>query len=62
MTGCWIETASTKKHAGNPLWNIRLNRKMWELYLRNDDGGMPEYATPMLTIDFSSLLPAYAEI
>ena len=35
---------------------------MWELYLRDGDHGMPQYAAPMLFSDFSGLPPAYVEV
>lgn len=62
VTDCRMETASMKKYTDGPMWNARLNRKMWELYLRNGDGGTPEYAVPMLAADFSNLPPAYVEV
>lgn len=62
VTDCRMETASMTKYTDSPLWNARLNRKMWELYLRDGDCGMPEYASPMLARDFSGLPPAYVEV
>lgn len=62
VTDCRMETASMRRFTDSPLWNARLNRKMWELYLRDGDKGMPEYAAPMLASDFSGLPPAYVEV
>ena len=62
VTDCRMETDSMKKYTDSPLWNARLNRKMWELYLRNGDCGMPEYAAPILAHDFTGLPPAYVEV
>ncbi len=59
---CRMETASMRKFTDSPLWNARLNRKIWELYLRDGDKGMPEYTAPMLAADFSNLPPAYVEV
>lgn len=35
---------------------------MWELYFRNGDEGMPQYAAPMLAAGFSNPPPAYMEM
>ena len=51
-----------KKFTDSPLWNARLNRRMWELYLRDGDYGMPQYAAPILAQSFSGLPPAYVEV
>ena len=50
-----------RTYTDSPLWNAGLNRAMWELYLRDGDAGMPEYAAPMLASSFSNLPPAYVE-
>ena len=62
VTDCRIDSASMTKYTDSPLWNAGLNRKMWELYLRDGDCGMPEYAAPMLAHDFSGLPSAYVEV
>lgn len=62
VTDCRMETSSMKKYADSPMWNARLNRKMWELYLRDGDHGTPQYAAPMLARCFSDLPPAYVEV
>ncbi len=62
VTDSRMETASMKMFTDSPMWNTRLNRKMWELYLRDGDHGTPQYAAPMLARDFSSLPPAYVEV
>lgn len=61
-TDCRMETVSMKKYTDSPLWNAKLNRRIWELYLRDGDCGTPEYAAPMLASDFSDLPPAYVEV
>ncbi len=35
VTDCRMETESMKKYTDSPLWNARLNRRMWEIYLRD---------------------------
>lgn len=62
VTDSRMETESMKKYTDSPMWNAGLNRRMWELYLRDGDGGMPQYAAPMLAQDFSDLPPAYVEV
>lgn len=62
VTDCRMDTASMQKYTDSPLWNAGLNRKMWELYLRDGDAGTPEYAAPMLASSFSNLPPAYVEV
>ena len=57
-----METDSMKKFMDSPMWNANLNRRMWELYLRNGDHGMPQYAAPMLAGNFAGLPPAYVEV
>lgn len=62
VTDSRMETASMRKYTDSPMWNARLNQKMWELYLRDADHGMPQYAAPLLARNFSDLPPAYMEI
>lgn len=62
VTDCRMATPSMRKYIDSPMWNARLNQKMWELYLRNGADGTLEYAAPMLAHDFSDLPPAYIEV
>ena len=62
VTDCRMETNSMRKYTDSPMWNAALNRRMWELYLRDGDHGMPQYASPMLARDFSDLPPTYIEV
>ena len=50
------------QHTDSPLWNAKLNRNMWRLYLRNGVFGFPAYAAPMLAADFTGLPKAYVEV
>lgn len=61
VTDSRMETGSMEKYTDSPLWNARLNRRMWELYLRDGDHRMPQYAAPMLAQSLSGLPPAYVE-
>lgn len=62
VTDCRMETPTMKNYTDSPMWNARLNKKMWKLYLRDGDYGMPQYAAPLLARDFSNLPPAYVEV
>lgn len=62
VTDSRMETRSMKKFTDSPIWNAKLNRRMWELYLRDGDHGMPQYAAPMLAGNFVGLPPAYVEV
>lgn len=62
VTDCRMETDSMQTYTDSPMWNAGLNRKMWELYLRDGDHGIPQYAAPLLARDFSDLPPAYVEV
>ena len=57
-----METESMKKYTDSPLWNARLTKKMWELYLKNGDMGMRRFASPLEAGDFQNLPPAYIEV
>lgn len=62
VTDLRMETASMRKYTDSPLWNAKLNRNMWRLYLRNGVFGFPAYAAPMLAADFTGLPKAYVEV
>ena len=62
VTDARMPTASMKKYTDSPLWNSRLNRNMWRLYLRNGCGKNPAYASPMEARDFSGFPDAYIEV
>jgi len=62
VTDCRMETASMRRYTDSPFWNAGLNRRMWELYLRDGNGGTPEYAAPILARDHSGLPAAYVEV
>lgn len=62
VTDARQNTDSMKKFDDVPLWNAKLNKKMWEFYLKN---GLPikkEYASPMETHSFNNLPNAYVEV
>ena len=55
-------TESVAKFRDTPCFNATGNEDMWEMYLRNGDFGMPQYAAPMLAEDLSGLPGAYVEV
>ena len=62
VTDARMQTPSMKQFTDCPCWNARLNRKMWQLYLRSGWGGLRAYASPMEAEDFGGLPDAYVEV
>ncbi len=56
-----MKTESMKKYYDTPNWDSELNYYMWKSYLSNGDFGMPEYASPMKSKNFSGIPQAYIE-
>lgn len=54
------ETKSIIKYTDTPMWNSILNKSMWDLYLKNGDHGMLEYASPSLA-DLKGFPKTYIE-
>lgn len=54
------DTESQKKYVDTPMWNSNLNRVMWELYLKDGDHGMINYASPSFA-DLKNLPKTYIE-
>ncbi len=50
------------KYKDSPIWNSRMSKRMWELYLRNGVAEKIEYISPILAKDFSNLPPAFIEV
>ncbi len=57
---CEMKTESIKKYTDTPVWNAKLNRKMWQLYLNGNDK-IDEYASPSLAEDLSNMPKTYIE-
>ena len=57
-----MESASMARYPDTPLWNSRLNGKMWRMYLKNGDAGQRGYASPLEAASFAGLPPAYVEV
>ena len=62
VTDARMQTPSMKQFTDCPCWNARLNRKMWQLYLRSGWSGLRAYASPMEAEDFGGLPDAYVEV
>ena len=62
VTDCRMQTDSMRRGRDTPLWNARLNRRMWRLYLRGGAGDHPSWAAPILAERFDGLPPAYVEV
>lgn len=54
-----MKTLSMKTFNDSPLWNARLNKRMWEIYLREGKG---EYAVPDEVDNLSSFPETYIEV
>ena len=55
-------TESVKEFVDTPLWNAKLNQKMWQLYLGQGIHSNKEYASPMEAISLANLPGAYIEV
>ena len=62
VTDARMQTASMQNGADTPCWNARLNRAMWQLYLRDGWGACRAYASPMEAASFAGLPDAYVEV
>ena len=52
-----MNTESMKKYVDTPIWNSVLNKKMWDLYLKEND----DYISPGEMKDVSFMPPTYIE-
>jgi acetyl esterase/lipase len=55
-------TESIKNYSDTPMWNSRLTKKMWKLYLKDGVEDNREYASPMEATSFENLPDAYVEV
>lgn len=53
---------SMRRFTDTPLWNSKLNHKMWRYYLKNGVYHMRKYASPIESNSFKKLPPAYIEV
>ena len=57
-----METESMKKYTDTPMWNARLNAKMWEYYLGKQTPEYMEYASPMEAASLEGFPASYIEV
>ncbi len=58
-----LSTDSAITMTDSPVWSSRLSSRMWEIYQKNGDEGLPHYLlSPFSASDLSSLPPSYIEI
>jgi acetyl esterase/lipase len=55
-------TESICNYIDTPLWNSKLNEKMWKLYIRDGINGKREYASPSEAVSLENLPDAYIEV
>lgn len=55
-------TDSMKRYHDTPMWNSKLNKKMWAMYLASGIGCKREYASPMEAESLEELPDAYVEV
>ena len=61
VTDSRMTSWSMREFVDAPRWNAKMNRRMWEIYLQNNDGRTPRYASPMAASSLKGLPPAYVE-
>lgn len=55
-------TESIKLYHDTPLWNSKLNEKMWKMYLKDGVAGDRDYASPMEAKSLGNLPDTYIEV
>lgn len=61
VADCRMNTESNKKFTNTPMWNSRLSKRMWQMYLPEMPDGNIEYASPAEAQSLEGLPPAYVE-
>lgn len=56
------QTDTMKTYEDTPMWNAKLNKKMWALYLKNGDHNLRDYASPMEHENLADLPDTYVEV
>lgn len=57
-----LQTESMKKYVDTPVWDARLSKLMWELYLKENEAEYIKYVSPMEADSLAGLPPAYVEV
>jgi acetyl esterase/lipase len=55
-------TESIRDYVDTPMWNSKLNEKMWKLYLRKGTPISREYASPMEATSLENMPDSYVEV
>lgn len=55
-------TKSIKKYRDTPMWNSKLNEKMWKLYLKDGVCSKREYASPLEATSLENMPDSYVEV
>lgn len=55
-------TASIKKYVDTPVWNARLNERMWAIYLNGTESAGESYASPLHAESCADLPSGYIEV
>lgn len=55
-------TQSIKNYTDTPMWNSKLNKKMWKLYLKDGMHNHRDYASPMEAASLENLPDTYVEV
>jgi len=55
-------TESIRNYIDTPMWNSKLNNKMWKLYLKDGVHSHREYASPMEATSLANLPDSYVEV
>ncbi len=61
-TDARLQSASMKKYTDTPVWNAPLTKMCWDLYLKNGDHGLRDYASPLEAASLAGLPAAYVEV
>ena len=62
VTDAKQETPSMLEYRDTPLWNSKLNAKMWRMYLKNVHPGKRAGASPAEAPSLAGMPPAYVEV
>ncbi|MBM7632353.1 alpha/beta hydrolase [Geomicrobium sediminis] len=62
VTDARQNTNSMKVYVDTPMWNSKLNKKMWDLYLQDGVGDLRNYASLMENDSLAGLPNAYIEV
>jgi acetyl esterase/lipase len=62
VTDARQKTESIKAYEDTPVWDAKLNRTMWKLYIKNEEDITSPYVSPILSKTHDHLPQAYIEV